>query len=102
MLKLALLPWVVPVVAIPVTTFVVAAGNQARSSTSASGIKAFPTGPVLYDNLENLFYVEHEMKQLFPIQSTFFRYTEIDETLRKIQNMRIPQPKWWEEMLEIL
>lgn len=41
--------------------------NQASSSTSASGIKALPTGRVLYDSLENLFYVEHELKHLLPI-----------------------------------
>ena len=33
------------------------AGNQASSSTSASGIKALAIGRVLYDILENLFYV---------------------------------------------
>ena len=43
------------------------ADNQASSSTSASGIKALPTGRVLYDSLENLFYVEHELKHLFLI-----------------------------------
>lgn len=78
------------------------AGNQASSSTSASGTKAFPTSRVLYDSLENLLYVEHEIKHLFPIQPTFFRYTEIDETLRKLQKNRLPEPKWWEDILEIL
>ena len=66
------------------------ARNQVGPSTSASTSKALPTGRVLYDNLENLFYVEHEIKHLFPIQSTFFRYTESDETLRKLQRTRIP------------
>ena len=78
------------------------AGNQAGSSKGASGTKALPTGRVLYDNIENLFYVEHEIKQLFPIQPTFFRYTEIDETLRKLQKNRFPGAKWWENILEIL
>jgi len=66
------------------------AGTQASSSTSVSGIKALPAGRVLYNSLENLFYVEHELKHLFPIQPTFFKYTEIDETLRKLQKTRIP------------
>lgn len=78
------------------------AGNQEGSSISASGTKALPTGRVLYDSLENLFYVEHEIKNLFQIQPTFFRYTENDETLRKIQKHRLPEPKWWEDILEIL
>ena len=78
------------------------ADNQASSSTSSSRTKALPTGKILHDNLENLFYLEHEVKQLFPIQPTFFRYTETDETLRKLQRTRIPEAQWWEEMLELL
>ena len=74
------------------------ADNQASSSTSSS-VAALPTGKNLHDRLENLFYLEHEVKNLFPIQHTFFRYTETDETLRKLQRTRIPEDKWWEEML---
>ena len=78
------------------------ANNQASPSTSSSAAKALPTGKILYDNLENLFYLEHEVKHLFLIQPTFFRYTETDETLRKLQRTRIPEAQWWEEMLDIL
>lgn len=77
-------------------------GNQASSSTSASGIKALPIGRVLYDSLETLFYVEHEVKHLFSIQPNFFRYTKTDETLRKLQKHKLPEQKWSEGMLEIL
>ena len=78
------------------------ADNQAVLSTSSSATKAFPNGKVLYDSLENLFYLEHEVKHLFLIQPTFFRYTKTDETLRKLQRTRIPEAQWWEDMLEIL
>ena len=78
------------------------AENQAGPSTSSSATKALPIGRVLYDSLENLFYVEHEIRQLFPIQPSFFNYTEIDETLRKLQRTRIPEAQWWEDMLDIL
>ena len=77
------------------------ADNQASTSTSSS-TAALPTGKSLHDRLENLFYLEHEVKHLFPIQPTFFRYTETDETLRKLQRTRIPEDKWWEEILELL
>lgn len=59
------------------------ASHQTGLSTSVSGIKALPTGRVLYDNLENLFYVDHELKHLFPIQPTFFKYTKTNESFRK-------------------
>ena len=64
--------------------------------------KELPRGRVLYDNLENIFYIEHEVKHLFQLQPIFFRYTETDETLRKLQKQRFPEPKWWEDMLDIL
>lgn len=78
------------------------ARDQASSSTIASGIKAFPTGQVLYDSLENLFYIEHEVKHLFQLQPSFFRYTETDETLRKLKKHKLPEQKWWEDILKIL
>ena len=78
------------------------ADNQESPSTSSSAAKALPTGKILYDSLENLFDLKHEVKHLFPIQPTFFRYTETDETLRKLQITRIPEAQWWEDMLEIL
>lgn len=67
--------------------------DQASSSTSASGTKALPTGRVLYDNLESLFYIEHEVKHLFTIQTYFFIYTEIDETLKNLQRHKLPKQK---------
>jgi hypothetical protein len=39
--------------------------KQAKSQASSSTVKALPTGKVLYDGLENLFYIEHEVKHLF-------------------------------------
>lgn len=76
--------------------------DQTSSSTSASGVKDLPTGQVLYDNLENLFYIEHEVKHLFQLQPNFFRYTKTDETPRKLQKHKLSEQKWWEDMLEIL
>lgn len=67
------------------------ARDQPNSSTSALGIKSLPTGQVLYDSLENLFYIEHDVKHLFQLQLNFFRYTETDETLRKLQKHRLPE-----------
>ena len=45
-------------------TFVV---NQANASSSTSTGKALPSGQSLYDGLENLFDIEHEVKHLFTI-----------------------------------
>ncbi len=78
------------------------AGNQASLSSSAAWVKALPTGRVLYDSLENLFYIEHEVKHLFTMHPNFFRYIETDETLKKLQRHKLPEQEWWAYMLEIL
>ena len=61
-----------------------------------------PTGRNLYDRLKNLFHLEHELKYLFPSQPTFYRYTEADETLRKLKRTIIAEDQWWNDLLEIL
>ena len=53
--------------------------TQANDSTSSS-TEALPTGKNLHDRLENLFYLEHEVKHLFPVQPTFYRYTAVSYT----------------------
>jgi len=78
------------------------ANNQASSSAGAFAPKALPTGRVLYDSLENLFYIKHEIKHLFPVQPNFIKYTEVDEIFRKLQRNRIQKEEWWTDMIEIL
>jgi len=76
--------------------------SQANAYLSTSAEKSLPSGQSLYDSLENLFYIEHEVKHLFTIPPNFFRYTEIDENLRKLQRHKILRLEWWKNMLEIL
>ena len=61
-----------------------------------------PTGRNLYDRLKNLFYLEHEIRYLFPDQPNFYKLTEADETLRKLKRTMIPEDQWWNDLLEIL
>lgn len=75
--------------------------DQASSSTSTAA-GTLPTGKSLYEKLEGLFYLEHEIKHLFPYQPNFFKYTEADETLRKIQRTKVLEVQWWDDMLELL
>ena len=76
--------------------------NQVNTSSSTSGEKALPSVQSLYDNLENLFYTEHEVNHLFTIPPNFFRYIETNKTLRKLQRHKLLGPEWWKSMLEIL
>lgn len=76
--------------------------QQARNQASSSAVKALPIGKVLYDGLENLFYIEHEVKHLFTTQPNFAKHIEADEIYRKLIRMKLPQEEWWTDMLEVL
>jgi len=76
--------------------------NQITASSSTSEQAGPPSGQILYDKLENLFYIKHEINHLFEVQPNFYRYTEADETLIKIQRHQLPTEDWWQSMLEIL
>lgn len=39
--------------------------NQQNASSSPLAEKTLPSGQTLYSNLENLFYIEHEVQHLF-------------------------------------
>ena len=59
--------------------------NQITASSSISEDIEPPSGQSLYDKLENLFYIEHEITHLFEVQPNYYRYTKADETLIKLQ-----------------
>lgn len=69
--------------------------NQIIASSSSSGEAGPPCGQSLYDKLENLFYIEHEINHLFEVPPNFYRYTEADETLIKIRRHHLPPDDWW-------
>ena len=69
--------------------------------TSTLGIKALPIGKVLYDTLENLFFLEHEVKHLFVTKPIFSQYTEADEIYRKIINIQLPDEESWEKLNDL-
>ena len=76
--------------------------QYANSQASSSAPQALPTRRVLYDSLENLFYVENEMKHLFPMQPNFVKYTEADESFRKLTRTRIQRDDWRTNKIDIL
>jgi len=75
--------------------------QQAVIQAISSSVKALPTEKVLYDGLENLFFIEHKVKHLFPVQPNFVKYTEADEIYRKLTKTRIPKD-WWTTIIDIL
>lgn len=65
-------------------------------------VKSFPTGKVLYDSLENLFLIEHEVKHLFVNRSNFAKYIEAGEIYRKMIRIKLPNSEWWMKHTDLL
>lgn len=76
--------------------------QQTNSQASSSSINPLPRGRVRYDSLEKHFYIEHEVKHLFPMQPNFVKYTEAYEIYRNLTRTRIPRDDWWIGMIDIL
>jgi len=79
-----------------------AADQQNASSSSTPAEKTLPSGQSLYNDLENMFYIEHEVQHLFIAQPNFYKYTDANETLIKLQRHQLPEKQWGQSMLEIL
>ena len=69
--------------------------NQITALSSTSEDIVPPSGQSLYDKLENLLYIQHEITHLFEVQPNFYRYTEADEILVKLQRHQFPIDQWW-------
>jgi len=73
-----------------------------KEQASTSGVKALPIGKVLYDTLENIFFLEHEVNHLFVTKPKFAKYTEADEIYRRMLKVKLPEDEWWEKMTDLL
>lgn len=67
--------------------------NQITASTSTSEEAGPPSRQSLYNKLENLFYISHEIDHLFEVPPNFYRYTEADVTLTKIRKHQLPKER---------
>ena len=61
-----------------------------------------PTGKVLLQYFEDLFFLQNEIKHLFVIKPTFARYTEADENFRKMKNVQIPKAEEWQNFIDLM
>ena len=47
-------------------------------AASMSSIKGSVTGKVFYEAIENINFIQHEIKHIFTIKPTFSKYNEVD------------------------
>lgn len=78
------------------------ATNQITAFASAPEKAGPPSGQDLYDKLKNLFFIEHEIRHLFAVTPTYYKYIEADEILIKMERHQLPTEEWWRSMIETL
>lgn len=78
------------------------ATNQITASARAPEEAGPPSGQDLYDKLENLFFIEHEIRNLFAVTPNYYKCTEADEILIKMQRHQLHTEEWWRSMIETL
>ena len=74
----------------------------AKEEANTSLMSGIPTSGVLYQNFENLFYLQHEVKHLFINKPTFSKYTEADEIYKKMLSIQLLDAKTWEKLNDLL
>ena len=66
---------------------------------SSQGI---PIRKVIYKKLENLFYLQHEVKHIFINKPTFSKYTKAYEIFRRMMKIKFPEAEFWEKLIDLL
>lgn len=74
----------------------------AREQANSSSMKGMPTGKVMYQNFENLFYLQHEVKHLFVNKPTFVKYTESNEVYKRMVSIKLLDTNPWEKLNDLL
>ena len=61
----------------------------AKDQVNKADWQGVPTSKVLCKSIENLFYLQHDIKHLFVVKPTFVRYTEANENFRKLTKIKL-------------
>ena len=78
------------------------AQNQISEAASSSAETGPITGQILFNRVENLFFIMNEITHLFDEPPHFYKYTEADETMGSILKHQLPAPDVWEELIRLL
>jgi hypothetical protein len=74
----------------------------AKDGSKFVGIQGSITGKDFLETLELDLSIQHEIKYIFITKPTFAKYTEIDETYKRLLKVSIPSQKRWEDLCALL
>ena len=61
-----------------------------------------PTGKVILQYFEDLFFLQHEIRHLFVFKPTFSKYTDADEKFRELRSVKIPDAEKWQAFTDLM
>jgi len=65
-------------------------------------IKGTITRKAFIEGLSFALLIQHEIKHLFIVKPTFQKYTEVDETYKKLIKFSIPDEERWEKICQLI
>jgi hypothetical protein len=74
----------------------------AKDGSKFAGIQGSITGKAFLETLQLDLSIQHEIKYIFITKPTFSKYTEMDETYRRLLKVSIPSQKRWEDLCALL
>ena len=74
----------------------------AKDQSNLPSSQGIPIGKVIYKNLENLFYLRHEVKHIFINKPTFSKYTKAYVIFRRMMMIKLPEAELWEKLTDLL
>lgn len=74
----------------------------AKSSIKFSKIKGSMKKKVFLEAMSNNFHVQNEVKHIFIVKPTFYKYIEIDEIYHTVTKLIVPDEKSREELVDLL
>jgi len=74
----------------------------AKDGSKIASIQGSINGKAFLETLQLDLSIEHEIKYIFITKPTFAKYTEMDETYRRLLKVSIPSQKRWEDLCALL
>jgi len=69
----------------------------AKETSNISSMKGVPPRKVLLLNLQNFFYLHHEVNHLFVNKPMFAKYTEAYEIYQRVMKIKLPDEEIWQK-----
>jgi len=76
--------------------------TMSKDSSNFSGIQGSITGKAFLETLQPNLIIQHEIKYIFMVKSTFSKYTEVDEIYQRLLKVIVPSQLRWEEMYNLI